>query len=252
VSPSVPQGFSRNNQRLARTPPDSSSVTGDEVVAVGDGKSRLLCDPRGHLRKFIIQNILISGFIGESGAHSFLEQIRLLFRQTAGESTFTLDVDRYNMVDGPTYHSSERTLQLPSRAVAEELLDIFECRVQPFSYVFDMGDLRRMVEEVYRSPIDCPRNWLCLIQLVFTLSAVYRTDIDSGKYFESALGLCQDPLEDGDFWIVQAYLLISLYYQLICKRNAFWMAIGLLLFNLYLCKGSQSVLHKHLDSTENV
>lgn len=155
--------------------------------------------------------------------------MRRLFRQTAGESAFTMDVDRYNMVDGPSYHASERTLQLPSRALADELVDIFECRVQPFSYVFHMDDFRRMVDETYQSPVDCPRNWLCLIQLAFALTSVYKPEVDSGKYFESALGLCQDSVEDGDFWMVQAYLLISLYYQLMCKRNAFWIATGTLL-----------------------
>lgn len=133
------------------------------------------------------------------------------------------------MVDGPSHHASERTLQLPSRALAGELMDIFELRVQPFSYVFHMDDFRRMVDETYQSPVDCPRNWLCLIQLAFALTSVYKPEVDSGKYFESALGLCQDSVEDGDFWMVQAYLLISLYYQLICKRNAFWIATGTLL-----------------------
>jgi hypothetical protein len=130
------------------------------------------------------------------------------------------------MADGPTHGLSNRTLQLPSRALAEELVSLFEKRIQPFSYVFHMDDFRRVLDETYENPIECPRNWLCLIQLVFALASVYKPGTDSGKFFESGLGLCQDSIEDGDFWIVQAYLLISLYYQLTCKRNAFWVTIG--------------------------
>jgi hypothetical protein len=121
------------------------------------------------------------------------------------------------------------------------MIDIFECRVQPFSYVFHMDELRRIVDETYQSPIDCPRSWLCLIHLVFALAAAYKPENDGGRYFESALSLCQDSLEDGDFWVVQAYLLISLYYQSISKVNALWVATGIKFNNYTYVRDSNSV-----------
>jgi hypothetical protein len=157
-----------------------------------------------------------------------MEQIRHLFRQTSGESAFTQDVDRFMLTDGPAHTHSERTLQLPSRALADQLADMFEERVQPFSYVFHMDEFRRAVDETYANPLECHASRLCLIHLAFGLAAVYKPEVDDGKFFESGLGLCTDCVEDGDFWCVQAYLLISLYYQLICKRNAFWIALGTL------------------------
>jgi hypothetical protein len=135
-------------------------------------------------------------------------------------------MERFNLVDGPSHVASDRTLQLPSRGIAEELVTLFENRIQPFSYVFHMDDFRRVLDETYENPIECPRSRLCLIQLVFALATVYKPETDPRRFFESGLGLCQDFVEDGDFWIVQAYLLIGLYYQLICKRNACWIAIG--------------------------
>jgi hypothetical protein len=171
------------------------------------------------------------GFIGESGAHSFLEQIRQLFRQVSGESLFTEDQERFNMVDGPTHNIlPNATVQLPSRALANELVHLFEIRIQPFSYVFDMDEFKRVLDTTYENPIACPRDWLCLIHLTFALAGVYLPEtVDSGKFFESGMGLCVgDLIENGDFWIVQAYLLVGLYYQITCKRNAFWIAIGTL------------------------
>jgi Fungal specific transcription factor domain len=94
-----------------------------------------------------------------------------------------------------------------------------------------MDDLRRELDETYANPMECPQGRLCLLHLVFALASLYRpNDPDSKKLFESGLGMCQDLIENGDFWLVQAYLLIALYYQHICKRNACWVALGTLRF----------------------
>ena len=96
------------------------------------------------------------------------------------------------MVDGPTHTMSAIPLQLPSRTHANELVRHFELRVQPFSYVFDMEEFHRIFDLTYENPMGCPRHWLCLIHLVFALGSVYVPGgtIDSGKFFESGLGLC--------------------------------------------------------------
>ncbi|KAK9476116.1 fungal-specific transcription factor domain-containing protein [Lipomyces japonicus] len=50
--------------------------------------------------------------------------------------------------------------------------------------------------------------------------------IDPAPFFSSGLGLMTDAAEDGELWVVQAYLLMSLYYLIICKRNASWIQLG--------------------------
>ncbi|KAK9449019.1 fungal-specific transcription factor domain-containing protein [Limtongia smithiae] len=50
--------------------------------------------------------------------------------------------------------------------------------------------------------------------------------VDPALFFESGLGLMNDAAEDGELWVVQAYLLMCLYYQIICKRNASWIQLG--------------------------
>jgi len=138
------------------------------------------------------------------------------------------------MADGPTHTASYQTLQLPSRVLADELVALFEQNIHPFNYVFHMDDFRQRLDETYASPMDCPKTWLCLLQLTFGLGGLYKLGFDPRKFFESGLGLCQDCVEDGDFWIVQAYLLIVVYYQVTCKRNAMWITLGILTRDLLL------------------
>jgi hypothetical protein len=45
--------------------------------------------------------------------------------------------------------------------------------------------------------------------------------------FESGLGILNhDVVGDGDRWVVQAYLLSCIYLELVSKRNASWMHLG--------------------------
>ncbi|KAK9241964.1 fungal-specific transcription factor domain-containing protein [Lipomyces tetrasporus] len=217
-----------------------------QVETVGHGHSRLLCDPHGHLR-----------YIGESGPLSFLEQIRNVFRKTIGESEFTLDPDRFRFVDGPNHVASIVPILPPARELADELIQLFVDRVQLLDFVFDMTVFYEQVSLIYQNPMRCSNNWLCLLYLVCAIGAVFanserrlRTrrddpeksnanhavaskkfmqadpdDLTTG-FFESGLGLMKDAAEDGEIWVVQAYSLIAMYYQLICKRNVSWIHLG--------------------------
>jgi len=130
------------------------------------------------------------------------------------------------MVDGPSHSAKRRAVQLPSLAKRDELINLFETNVQPFAYVFHMDDFRQMIADTYENPFDTPRCRLCLIHLSFALASGYVNQNESVRFFESGMGLMDDPIEDGDLWIVQAFLLVALYYQLVCKRNAQWIALG--------------------------
>ncbi|KAK9369156.1 fungal-specific transcription factor domain-containing protein [Lipomyces kononenkoae] len=226
-----------------------------QVETVGDGRNtRLLWDEKGHMR-----------YMGESGVHSFLEQSRKAFRKVMGDSSFTLDPAQFRFIDGPTHTASIIPLQLPPRSLTNELIQAFEDNVQAFDYVFDMDQFRYQVAQTYRNPMGAPRHWLCLLHFTCALGAVFVSSkqeldaekfnippfsgidtsqssraniqgnpkeggskpvIDPALFFESGLGLMNDAAEDGDLWVVQAYLLMCLYYQIICKRNASWIQLG--------------------------
>jgi len=177
--------------------------------------------------------------------HSFVKEVRGLFAKTYGESDFTQDLERFYIADGPAHTVSLQTLQLPARELAEELIELFEHNQQLFNYVFHMDDFRRMVDETYANPMDCPSNHLCLIQLTCALGGLYKPAFNSRKLFESGLGLLKDGVEDGDIWVLQAYMLVFLYYQIICKRNAMWITIGRIFVQADLMKDWLYDLRKH-------
>ena|SRR5256885_2228 len=197
-----------------------------------------------------MRGYLTVGFIGEPGAHSFLEQIRQIFRKNSGESAFTQDIQRFNMVDGPSHHASQRAVQLPSPTRRDELINLFEINVQPFAYVFHMDDFRQVIQETYDNPFGTPRHSLCLIHLSFAISAGHVNEEEVVRFFESGMGLLDDPIEDGNLWIVQAFLLVALYYQLVCKRNAFWISLGNLSFR-YPGYEPRTVVKRECENSSN-
>lgn len=204
-----------------------------QVESLGDGRDpRLLCDSTGHLR-----------YIGESSTLSLLDQARKLFRREIGESMFTEDAERYNMVDGRSFKVSSVPLQLPSKRLAERFIDSFEENVQDTTYVLDMTKFRRDINVLYNSPVSASKSNLCLLHLVIAIGGVYYTTpplkisndiplefelprISYTAYFESGLGFLIDAVEDGDIWVVQAYLLVSIFFEIMCKRNASWIQLG--------------------------
>ncbi|KAK9466122.1 fungal-specific transcription factor domain-containing protein [Lipomyces arxii] len=239
----------QQQQRYHRKRPHSRAEY--QVETVGDGRNtRLLWDEKGHLR-----------YMGESGVLSFLEQSRKAFRKVMGDSSFTLDPAQFRFIDGPTHTASLIPLQLPPRSLTNELIQSFEDNVQAFDYVFDMDHLRYQVAQTYRNPMGAPRHWLCLLHFTCALGAIFvssKQELDTERlnipafsgindlpsngqaskenspgmlnpavFFESGLGLMNDAAEDGELWVVQAYLLMCLYYQIICKRNASWIQLGL-------------------------
>ncbi|KAK9358372.1 fungal-specific transcription factor domain-containing protein [Lipomyces starkeyi] len=234
----------------------SHSRSEHQVQTVSDGRNTLLFwDEKGHLR-----------YMGESSVLSFLEQSRKAFKKVMGDTTFTLDPAQFPLTDGPTHRSSIFSLQLPPPSLTMELIEAFEDNVQAFDYVFDMDDFRCQVAQVYRNPMGAPRRWLCLLHFTCALGAIFvhskqqldtervsippfsgmnnsqpsgtnsqskrredssRSSIDPALFFESGLGLMNDAAEDCELWVVQAHLLMCMYYQIICKRNASWIRLGL-------------------------
>ncbi|KAK9349730.1 fungal-specific transcription factor domain-containing protein [Lipomyces doorenjongii] len=123
----------------------------------------------------------------------------------------------------------------PARELADELIQLFVDRAQLLDFVFDMTVFYEQVSLIYQNPMRCSNNWLCLLYLVCAIGAVLPTangGFELGVTAKKAmltmrgLGLMKDAAEDGEIWVVQAYLLIAMYYQLIGKRNVSWIHLG--------------------------
>lgn len=205
-----------------------------QVDAVGEGKDpRLLYDGKtGHLR-----------YLGESCTLSLLEQIRRIFRRKIGESSFTEDPERHTLVDGPSFQVALVPVQLPSKRLTITLLKAFEIYVQPTGYALQMSQMWKDIDQIYDSPVTALNSQLCLLYLAIALGGVHYTtppmdssssevaqelhQINLAAYFEGGLRYLRDSVEDGDLWVVQAYFMVALYYDVMCKRNACWIHLGI-------------------------
>lgn len=228
---------SSSYQRPAATLASANrTVTSEDyqVKSVDEGKdARLLYDgPSSHLR-----------YLGESCTMSVVEQTRRLFRQRIGPTAFTEDPRRHKLVAGPTFHTSYAPMQLPSKRLTILLTKSFEKYVQPTGYVLSFPQFYKEIDLVYDSPVSASTSQLCLLYLDIALGSLFfltppvehaapelRKELESintTRYFESALGLLRDSFDDGDIWVVQAYLLVAIYFEAVCKRDACWIHLGI-------------------------
>lgn len=210
------------NPGLSRPPPQAMTPHSPEF-RLEDKKesSRLLVNPEGRLH-----------YIGESSTLSLLEQARQLFSKVLGPTRFSQDPKRFNIVDGSPNKVALHPVQLPSRKIADNLLSLYEQNIASYLYVVNMPDVYRSLDDVYDNPIKAAKSALCILHLMFALGSVYdqilTTDaINPNIFFESALGFLDESVVDvGEVWVVEAYLLSSLYDELQCKRNSSWVELG--------------------------
>ncbi|ANB13634.1 Put3p [Sugiyamaella lignohabitans] len=191
----------------------------------GNESSRMLRSKAGRLH-----------FVGESCTLSLLEQVRVLFRQTIGTSSFTEDPERFNMVEGLQPKPNHIPVQLPSRELANKLISLFESNIHNSTYILDPQRFYADVAAVYNNPIAADASMLCVIHLVFALGSIFlnlergvaeSAKIPSSVFFNSALTFLDESVVDvGEIWVVEAYLLSSLYYELVCRRNSSWIQLG--------------------------
>ncbi len=223
--------------------PSTENASKDFVGNVEEGgrNSRLLYDKSGHLR-----------YLGESSALSLLAQSRKVFLAKNGQSAFTQDPQRFHIVDSPGYVSTGwKNSQLPAKEIAFLFIQQFEEHVNGAVYVFDMDDFRDEIQEVYRNPLKASPKTICLLNLVMSIGSIFllaahqqdtlhlplkdvylcnfilsKIEVFPRIFFANGLHLLTDSSEDGELWIVQAYLLVFLFYQISCQRNASWIHLG--------------------------
>ncbi|KAI5954115.1 hypothetical protein CANMA_004954 [Candida margitis] len=108
--------------------------------------TRLLTTKAGNLR-----------FFGESSALSLLGECRSLFRDISGSSRFTDDpVQQFITDESVDYRHLPVPVQLPSKADAFILIDLFKTNINDTFYVFNMKHFNKYVfEKIYRDPVNC-------------------------------------------------------------------------------------------------
>ncbi|KAI0180480.1 fungal-specific transcription factor domain-containing protein [Hypoxylon sp. FL1284] len=188
-------------------------------------------------------------YVGESGSLSYLQLIRMIVSSVAGDSEFTQDIERHNIVENTIQlaHGVKPTGVLPDRNTANVLIESFFVNTSGFIEVFHKDDFLQAVEEFYNKPLSASQEDLCKLHLVFAIGlamacplqgteagAVIQTlqseRINRAELFYLTAIEIYGPatgFEDADFWSVQALLLMSLYLLAVSRRNASYIRLGM-------------------------
>ncbi|ODQ77427.1 hypothetical protein BABINDRAFT_163451 [Babjeviella inositovora NRRL Y-12698] len=186
--------------------------------------SRMVSDTAGNFR-----------YMGESSTLSLLSQTRKIYLRVLGPSRYTDDPLRIHVHDFPHALSSKRTLQLPLRAFTDHLVLCFQDCVNELHHIFDMAYLKNvLIEGIYSDPISATPRQLCLLHLVCAVGAVYANIardfpgnmVPAEEFFQNGIHFIHQSVENGNLWLVEAYTLIYLYYQSVCKLSTAWVFLG--------------------------
>lgn len=219
--------------------------------------------------------MFIEVYIGDSGTLSFLQLIRTIVENVAGQSKFTLDPQRLRIVENPIAlpPKIKLTRLLPDKKTADVLLDAYFVNVSLHELVshghtshknqtnglvevFNRKCFMDTYERCYSDPLNVNPTWLCLLYLVFAIGLVMAApaqgspadqiirklraeDVDQGEVFYSNAKQLADPtrgFEDEDFWSIQALTLMSLYTLAISKRNASYAYFGIIPSQAFLLR----------------
>ncbi|ODV91903.1 hypothetical protein CANCADRAFT_78816 [Tortispora caseinolytica NRRL Y-17796] len=224
--------------------PDTSASTQttkaaeSTLQAVDFNYNGLLTDHSGKIR-----------YVGESSIHSILQRARVLFRNRIAQSAFTEDPLQFTLMDGPPHHPSPIPLQLPPKLVCDLFLLMYKKKIAKVISILDLNVFIAEINLLYESPMTASKSTLTKAHLVFAigshvcnvhfkklhrpcpkiveLRSKYGPQVfESSLYFESAMGMMPEAAEDGSIAWVEAYMLASVYYELLCKRNAVWFSLG--------------------------
>ncbi|KAF7546860.1 hypothetical protein G7046_g9182 [Stylonectria norvegica] len=196
-------------------------------------------------------------YVGDSAALSYLQLIRMVVEDIAGESQFTLDPSRHKITEPSSTvpESNVPRCVLPDRETADVLVESFFINTHGLIEVFDRQLFGQTLSDCYTSPLTVESSDLCLVHLVLSIGLVMATpELDSpaeaivsrlrsgpidraemffrsAKYLADALpGL---GLEDADFWSVRALALMAFYKLAVSKRNAAYAYTGMAVRSAY-------------------
>ncbi|KAI1777911.1 fungal-specific transcription factor domain-containing protein [Hypoxylon cercidicola] len=195
-------------------------------------------------------------YVGESASLSYLQLIRMIVSSVAGDSAFTQDTARHNIVENTIQlpQDIKPTGVLPNRKTADVLVESFFINTSGFIEVFRKEEFLQNVQECYNDPLRITQKDLCKLNLVFAIGLVIACPLPGTEaaaviqnlhsesanlpsvstnhaelFYRNARDLYGPAtgFEDADFWSVQALILMSLYSLAVSKRNASYIYIGM-------------------------
>ncbi|KAI1766352.1 fungal-specific transcription factor domain-containing protein [Hypoxylon sp. FL1150] len=188
-------------------------------------------------------------YIGQSANLAHLHLIRMLISGVAGETEFTEDNQRHNIVENTVQlpQGTTPTGVLPNRKTADALVNSFFVNTSGLIEVFHREEFLQTVEAVYNNPLDVDEKVICQLNLVFAIGLVmacptqgteegdmirelHAEPINRAELFYRNARLYYGPdrgFEDVDFWTVQALLLTSLYLLAISNRKGSYIYFGM-------------------------
>ncbi|KAI5950003.1 hypothetical protein KGF57_004513 [Candida theae] len=207
------------------TPPTKDSESKEGLSNLNGQYTRLLTTKTGNLR-----------FFGESSALSLLGECRSLFRDVSGTSRFTDDpVQQFITDESVDYRFLPIPVQLPTKADAFILIDLFKTNINDTFYIFNMKYFHKHIfEEIYRDSVNCSSKKLCLLYTVFAIGRLFSEGSrhlclnlpTSEVFFNSAQVLLRNNVFDGKIWMCEVYFLQYFYFQSCCNRSNAWMQLG--------------------------
>ncbi|BFZ61319.1 hypothetical protein YB2330_002383 [Saitoella coloradoensis] len=235
-----------------------------EVETLVNITSRLVLDSKGKSR-----------FIGESSPLAFLGSVRKDVERRYGPSSFTRDREQNVISDGVSLPGRPIPFQaqLPSRQVADVLVEAFFKHVHVLQPVFSRDGFWKKYEEMWKDPNSMGRVWYCHMNLILALGCLFKDptpglDADGIKsegkqtaeravlFYETARTLMDEVYESGEFHCVQASILAALYLITAGQRNGCWTFVGIAIrvsqsFGLHRKAGSQSVRDDGIDGANS-
>ncbi|KAL5372530.1 hypothetical protein DPSP01_013424 [Paraphaeosphaeria sporulosa] len=216
----------------------STIQSGQDEEAVVYSQTRMLQDPTGRLL-----------YVGDSATLSFLQLLRMMVENAAGQSPFTNDPRRHKIVEGQFSLPAgfRHTHLLPDHRTARVLVDAFFINTHGLLQIFERPMFLERLESCYSDPLSTDPSWLCILNLVFAIGLTMATPLsgssealivdklrsehlDRAEVFYLNAKSLNDPMtgfEDQDFWSVQALLLMSVYMLAKSKRNTAFALLGM-------------------------
>ncbi|CAK7230154.1 hypothetical protein SCUCBS95973_007476 [Sporothrix curviconia] len=208
----------------------ASSTSGPDEEAVMFHTSRMLKDQKGRLL-----------YVGDSATLSFLHLFRTMVEKITGESSFTNDPSRGNIVENLVSlpASIHPPCMLPDRTTADVLIESFFVNTISLIAVFDRREFEAEVACCYANPLRADSRFLCLLNLTMAIGLILATPApgttednivrsirvqthDQAEIFFRSAKCLANPLEnieEIDFWSVQALSLITVYMLAASRRN---------------------------------
>ena len=181
-------------------------------------------------------------FYGSSSAGTFMQNVKLLAKQTLGrggdDRSSNLDETNDSSVSNVRWKAPEHSHKdyvLPSRRTADQLLSTYWQYVHSMYPILDELQTQRDYEKVWNGEgsVANERSFLCSLNAIFAIASQLSGPTTLGEreasaaVFSKRAEQCWDLLDPPTLRSVQAYLLLGLYFQSTHEPHRCWLLVGL-------------------------